>query len=156
MDFAVSDIENVKAVDLNSSHLEKREKSETSTPHRAPEDEVRLSSNVKHYRHTLSESEKYLEDLEKTDTLSKEEIKKFQEKVQDFQTNYQKVDDKIVYSLMTLPAFQNLNSKENTPKPAVEKELEELHRIEEELNSGEKMEEVLEEALEFLMKSLIS
>lgn len=156
MDLLVNSIENLKSVEVEKPSLTKKDKVATVDLKKSDQDEVNISADIKSFQEKLVEAEKYKEDLEQAETLSEEEISEFQEKIQDFQQNYEGVEDKIVYSLMTLPAFHGGKTSSSSANLTVEKEIEELKKIEQDLTRGGKIDEVLEEAIEYLMKSLLS
>ncbi len=164
MDFLINNIENVKNTQMESITVEKKK---TAGREQASvlkkNDEVVISNDLKKFNKELNEADKYKESLEEAKTSSQEQIKEFQEKVKKNSYNSEQVNDKIVYSLLTLPAFQRINltpAGQNKPetktKASVNSELEELKKIQQELSQGEQIDEVLEEALDYLMKSLIS
>ncbi|SRR6056297_1627840 len=164
MDFLINNIENVKNTQMKPITVEKRKSTDREQETVLEKnDKVVISNDLKKFNQELNEADKYKQSLENAKTSSQEQIKQFQEKVKKNSYNLDKVNDSIVYSLMTLPAFQRIrleppvqNNPELKSKESAGSELEELKKIQQELSQGEQIDEVLEEALDYLMKSLMS
>lgn len=156
MDFLINNIESIKSVEIDKPSAPKKAKVMAVDIKKSEDDKVNISNELKNFQDKLVESHKYKKDLDKAETLSKSEIKEFQAKITNFQKNYEGIEDNIVYSLMTLPAFQGSKNNKSTENLTINKELEEIKKIENDLNSGGKMDEVLEDAIKYLMKSLLS
>ncbi len=168
MDFLVNNIEKIHSMNFKKVTPEKtsvKKETVSKKSSKSDNDKLDISTNVKQFQDKVKESQEYMEKLKQTKTLDEEKIKEFQKNVKNREYNLEKIDNKIVYSLMTLPAFQRINfsgssnqSEEigSVDQKNVKAELEELKKIEEELSNGEKMDKILEEALSYLMKSLLS
>ncbi|MBN2279704.1 MAG: hypothetical protein JXQ65_03910 [Candidatus Marinimicrobia bacterium] len=167
MDFIVNNIESTSNVRMTKPSVEKNVSADrpvvTPEKQKKENDQVILSNTSKNSQEVIRKTQKKLEESAEDKKLSPKEIQAFQEKIKENLYNLEKVQDKIVYSLMTLPAFQNVkitNYKQKTEKESdsleIRKELDELKKIQEELDHGGKMDEILEEAIDYLMHSLIS
>jgi len=167
MDIIVNNIESSSNVRMTRSSVEKKKSTERpiviSKKSKQEGDQVILSKFNKTQKEAIDENQTHDEKSKEEKKLSQKEIQEFHNKMKGNQYVMEEVDDKIVYSLMTLPAFQHMKltknqseSENEIQKISVKNELDELKKIQEELNSGEKMEKVLEEALDYLMRSLVS
>ena len=155
MDIVVNKLENLQKIKIEKPQVRNNKTATSPETKKSKSDDLQISHEVKIFQNKMEESKKYMETMDKTETLTKEEVQKFQEKIKDYSQNFDTYEDKIVYSLMTLPAFRNI-SKLKESKPHKNPELDEIKRIQEVLQKDGEMEEVLEEAIKFLMKSLLS
>ena len=167
MDFLVNNIESMPNLRMTKSAVEKKTSKERPlviTKKKDQEsDQVILSKFNKAHQEAIEENQKNHEATKEEEGLSQKEIRGFREKIKENQYQMAQVNNKIVYSLMTLPAFQHIKMTKAQPdavgelkEEAINNELEELKKIQEELSQGEKMDVVLEEAIAYLMHSLVS
>ena len=166
MEFLINNIDDIKDIIFSRSNFDKNRTDAKVNAQKNNSDKVELSEDIYTFRKQVEESANYLEKLKESRAESEEKIQQYQEKVKENSYNLDEVNNKIVYSLLTLPAFNRLhmtrasNSEtevENAAKYSkMNHELEELKKIQEELDEGDHMDKVLEEAIQYLMKSLIS
>ena len=167
MDILINNIKSMPNLRMTRSAVEKKtskERSKFTSKKEEPEnDQVILSKYNKSQQEAIEENQQSLEKKQEENELSQEKIQEFHEKIKENQYNLEEVDNKIVYSLMTLPAFNRFRMSSTQPDAAnelqektIKNEIDELKNIQEELSHGEKMDKVLEDALDYLMRSLIS
>ena len=153
MDFLVNNVESSPNIRMTRPSVEKKTSTERpiviSKKSESESDQVILSKHKNTTQEAIEKNQNNSIKTKEKNSLNQKDIQEFHEKIKENQYNIEKVNNKIVYSLMTLPAFRQIQMTKVQPKlndelkgKTIKSELDELKKIQEELSQGEKIDEV--------------
>lgn len=118
-------------------------------------DKIEISQETKSFYNKINEAHNYLDDLKKTDTITEKETKEISNKIANDSYSSDSVTEKIVHSLLTLPAFNELIKPKENESILSNIQNKELEKIYSEIQKGNNPENIYDDVIDFIMRSLL-